>query len=64
MNTKDPVCGISVESATAAAQEIYQAKTYYFCSTHCRNEFKKAPQNYTKVATATKACCGGHHSPN
>ena len=64
MNTKDPVCGMYVESTAATAQEIYRARTYYFCSNHCRNEFKKAPQNYTTATATPKACCGGQHSPN
>lgn len=60
MNATDPVCGMSVESTTAAAQEVYRGKTYFFCSTHCRDEFKKAPQKFTGPAAKPQGCCGGH----
>ena len=28
----DPVCGMEIDSAAAAASEEYGGKTYYFCS--------------------------------
>jgi YHS domain-containing protein len=31
----DPVCGMEIDSAAAAASEEYQGKTYYFCSEGC-----------------------------
>ncbi len=60
MNTIDPVCGMSVESTKASGQETFQGKTYFFCSTHCRDEFKKAPQKYTSATAKPAGCCGGH----
>lgn len=60
MKTTDPVCGMSVESEKAAAQETFQGKTYFFCSTHCRDEFKQAPQKHTSPMAKPKGCCGGH----
>lgn len=32
----DPVCGMTIDSATAAAHEEYAGATYYFCSPACR----------------------------
>jgi YHS domain-containing protein len=36
---KDPVCGTFV-APSAAWQKVSGGKTYYFCSTHCRDQFK------------------------
>lgn len=36
---KDPVCGTFVAPSTAW-QKAVGGKTYYFCSTHCRDQFK------------------------
>jgi YHS domain-containing protein len=33
--TTDPVCGMTVDPATAARQAVHGGRTYYFCSTHC-----------------------------
>ncbi|MBL8170149.1 MAG: YHS domain-containing protein, partial [Acidobacteria bacterium] len=35
----DPVCGMTVQPATAAGKHDHQDKTYYFCSTHCLHKF-------------------------
>jgi Cu+-exporting ATPase len=35
----DPVCGMEVEPATAAATASANGTTYYFCSTGCRDHF-------------------------
>ena len=32
MMTTDPVCGMTVDPATAAAHFDYEGVTYYFCS--------------------------------
>jgi len=42
---KDPVCGMQVNEATAAAV-IYRGKTYYFCSPSCKATFEKNPEKY------------------
>src|SRR5262245_34891477 len=44
---KDPVCGMTVEPATAAGSEEYRGRTYYFCSAHCLSKFRAAPDRYT-----------------
>ena len=33
---KDPVCGMSVDPATARHKGEHAGKTYYFCSAGCR----------------------------
>ena len=49
--TKDPVCGMQVDSTAAAATSEYKGKKYYFCSAHCKKEFDKNPQKYVKQET-------------
>lgn len=44
--TKDPVCRMQIEETKAAAKSEYQGKTYYFCSTACKEKFDKTPQIY------------------
>ena len=40
---RDPVCGMDVDPARAAARSEYRGRTYYFCSPHCKEEFDTAP---------------------
>lgn len=43
---KDPVCGMSVDPATAAATREYNGTTYYFCNPGCADRFSQNPQAY------------------
>ena len=43
---KDPVCGMQVDAAAAAAKTDHGGKTYYFCSHACKATFEKDPQRY------------------
>ena len=40
--TKDPVCGMTVDEATAPHAER-DGKTFYFCGDHCRRKFLSTP---------------------
>ena len=42
----DPVCGMTVDPATAPAHTEYQGTTYYFCCSHCLTKFQADPQKY------------------
>lgn len=42
----DPVCGMTVQPATAAGSYEFQGKTYYFCSTSCLTKFRTDPIHY------------------
>jgi YHS domain-containing protein len=42
----DPVCGMEIDSAAAAASEEYQGTTYYFCSEACHQQFVATPEQY------------------
>jgi Cu+-exporting ATPase len=44
----DPVCGMTVDPASAAGHVDYQGKTYHFCSQHCVHAFKVDPEKYLK----------------
>ena len=44
----DPVCGMTVDPKTAAAQADYHGTTYYFCSRHCHDRFVAEPSHYTE----------------
>ena len=43
---KDPVCGMQLAEASAAAKSDYTGKTYYFCSAACKAAFDKNPEKY------------------
>ncbi|MBX3063323.1 MAG: YHS domain-containing protein [Anaerolineae bacterium] len=46
MLVKDPVCGMDVDSQTAAGKSEYKGQTYYFCSPGCKKSFDKEPEKY------------------
>ncbi|QIO05386.1 heavy metal translocating P-type ATPase [Acinetobacter shaoyimingii] len=41
----DPVCGMSVDTATDLKTD-YQGKTYYFCNPSCLSKFEQDPESY------------------
>jgi Cu+-exporting ATPase len=51
----DPVCGMTVEPETAAGRFDHGGEAYYFCSTHCLDRFRAAPNEYVKKASADAA---------
>jgi len=46
----DPVCGMTVEVATARYTSQYQGQTYYFCAASCKRSFEKEPGKYITQA--------------
>jgi Cu+-exporting ATPase len=42
---KDLICGMNIESTTAAATSEFGGKTYY-CAPGCKKEFDKDPAKY------------------
>jgi len=48
----DPVCGMGVDPATAAANVEHDGTTYYFCSTRCATTFKADPHKYASATTS------------
>ncbi|WP_374139496.1 YHS domain-containing protein, partial [Sphingomonas sp.] len=49
---KDPVCGMTVDPATAAHRADHDGETYYFCSAGCREKFVADPARYLNPASA------------
>ena len=58
---KDPVCGMMVDEAKAAATSEYEGKTYYFCAAGCKVAFDKEPTKYLKGEEAHHGMQGMHH---
>jgi P-type Cu+ transporter len=47
---RDPVCGMSVNPATARHIYEHAGKNYYFCRAHCLDRFKADPSAYLSAA--------------
>ena len=43
----DPVCGMTVQPDSAAAEIRHGGQTYYFCSADCAERFARDPDRYT-----------------
>jgi len=62
MNTHiDPVCGMTVDPATAAGKFEYEGSKYYFCCAHCLRKFSGSPQAYLN-RSQTAAQVSSHRS--
>ncbi len=46
----DPICGMTVEPATAAGHEEFKGKLYYFCGLRCLERFRENPEKYVKAS--------------
>jgi Cu+-exporting ATPase len=46
LSERDPVCGMTVDPATAQWRHEHGGKTYYFCASRCREKFAADPQPY------------------
>ncbi|MEM7349037.1 MAG: YHS domain-containing protein, partial [Chloroflexota bacterium] len=46
----DPICGMTVDIATAKYMSSYNDVFYYFCAAGCKATFDKAPQTYMEKA--------------
>jgi Cu+-exporting ATPase len=52
--TRDPICGMDVDEATALRAER-DGQTFYFCCESCRQRFLQPKPAHS--------CCGGNHAP-
>ncbi len=57
---KDPVCGMSVDPATAKHRFEHDGTTFYFCCEGCRTKFAAEPARYLSMAVAPHAGHGHH----
>ncbi len=60
---KDPVCGMMLESGTAAGQSTFRDKTYYFCSEECLRQFEADPERYVRAGSAKEIEFERHEPP-
>ncbi len=58
----DPICGMTVDPATAAGQYEYKGVTYYFCAVSCLNAFKSDPERSLRPATSGLISLGSKKS--
>ena len=52
----DPVCGMTVQVASAAASTEFAGCRYWFCSAHCCETFLADASRYAKGASAPQPC--------
>lgn len=62
----DPVCGMSLDRAHAAATIEAKGESVFFCSLGCRDQFQADPDRYSPVhqadtPDANHACCAHEH---
>ncbi|HEY5898889.1 MAG TPA: heavy metal translocating P-type ATPase [Burkholderiales bacterium] len=65
-HSKDPVCGMTIDPASAAGEVEYQGEKYYFCSAHCLKAFKADPAQYLgrpeRAAAPKPVASGGKYT--
>jgi P-type Cu+ transporter len=54
----DPVCGMTVDEASAL-RTVRNGQTYYFCCEHCRQKFLEIPNS--ELRTPNSSHCQRHH---
>ncbi|AZB09037.1 YHS domain-containing protein [Chryseobacterium sp. G0162] len=47
VNEEDPICHMKT-AGSLKDTAVYKAKVYGFCSSYCKDEFKKNPESYAK----------------
>jgi Cu+-exporting ATPase len=52
---KDPVCGMEIDSESAAATSDYEGTTYYFCAVGCKERFDAEPAKFLGAAPQATA---------
>ena len=48
----DPICGMTVEVATARHTSEHGGETYYFCCPACKREFDEEPEKHAARISA------------
>lgn len=55
----DPVCGMTVDPATAVHRAEHGGQRFFFCSAGCKAKFEAAPERYLGPKTAAPAAPAG-----
>src|SRR4051794_6408255 len=50
----DPICGMTVDPATAKFRAEHAGRTFYFCAEHCLHKFEADPARYVDPAPVPK----------
>src|SRR5579863_7420985 len=45
-SARDPVCGMTVQTASSKHQHEHAGRNYYFCCASCAEKFKDEPEKY------------------
>ena len=61
----DPVCGMTVDEASAVGTSLYEGRTFYFCSPHCLRAFEANPKPFVALGAprGTAQVAVGHAMP-
>src|SRR3989344_1717014 len=61
----DPVCGMTVDEASAAGTSVFDGRTFYFCSAHCLRAFEANPKPFVASGAppVTAKVVAGHAMP-
>jgi uncharacterized protein len=51
---KDPVCRMRVDRFATAHTSAFEGRTYYFCSSRCKEEFETKPHHYARHTRGTR----------
>ncbi|MEQ9395550.1 heavy metal translocating P-type ATPase [Haliea sp.] len=57
--TRDPVCGMTVDPATAKHHSEHKGQTWYFCAARCREKFEADPEQYLSEKKEPEAAIPG-----
>src|SRR5260370_34560642 len=52
---RDPVCGMSVNHATAKYSHPYAGKNFFFCCARCADKFRADPEKYLNHSAPTQS---------
>jgi len=54
-SARDPICGMSVDTASAKHRSEHAGKTFYFCSAGCKAKFDAQPERHSQAVPTTMA---------
>jgi Cu+-exporting ATPase len=63
-SVKDPVCGMTVDPATAKWSHLFDGRTWYFCGKGCVTKFAADPQKYLAPRDAQSPSPAPHAHAN
>jgi YHS domain-containing protein len=49
IESRDPICGMSVDTTNARYKSVHEEKTFYFCCLRCKETFDRSPHLYLET---------------